>query len=289
MKLVGLVVEIKYDIYHVEADDRLFLCKQKGILKFNKDEILVGDKVEFDSIDLIIEKKFERTNQFVRPRIANVNQALIIVSIIEPDLSFYLLTKYLITLEAQNVRDIIICLTKTDLINKQDKKYQEIICQLKQDKYLVIDTNNVNDLKLLEEKFKNKTSFLIGQTGVGKSTLINKIIQDANLKTQEISRALNRGKHTTTIVKLIKFLDGYIADTPGFSSFELNLTKFEKAKSFHDFDQYATKCKFFNCLHINEKDCCVRKMYEENKISKWRYENYLRILNEDNNNGKKTK
>ena len=132
----------------------------------------------------------------------------------------------------------------------------------------------------IKEIFKDQVTVITGQSGVGKSTLLNALDISLNLETNQISKALGRGKHTTRHVELMNLYDGYVADTPGFSSLELEMEPIEAARAYHDFDEYATDCKFRGCLHDSEPHCAVKEAVDEGKISKERYEHYLIMLKE---------
>lgn len=279
----GLVVEQRYNVYYVSHNNQIFLCKPKGLLKFNNNNVTVGDHVIFDQKTCTITEVLKRSNLLIRPKVANIDQAIVVMSLIKPDFNFELLVKYLIQLETNFISSIIICLTKSDLIDKNDKTALNIIKQLKTDHYPIYDINDSNDFLKFKKCFSDKTSIMVGQTGVGKSTIINKILDKELLKTQEISLALNRGKHTTTGTRLISFLNGYIADSPGFSSFEYYVDRKSLSKSFSDFNEYATKCQFNDCMHNNEINCNVKKQLINGKISQWRYEWYISCIKEKKN------
>lgn len=242
--------------------------------------ILVGDNVIYHPQEKVIEKIQERTNWLIRPKVANVDYVFIVYSVKQPDYNSFLLNKFLAFYESRNIKNVIIYFSKVDLLNK--KEFDEFI-KIKQsylnDNYYVFDSLEKETKKNeIIKIFENNTICFAGQSGVGKSTFINFLIPEMNLKTQEISNALNRGKHTTTSSLIIPFNNSYIIDTPGFSSLELNMSKEELSTTFNDFRIYKTKCKFTNCLHNNEKDCYVKKMVESKKINATRYEDYLKML-----------
>lgn len=246
--------------------------------------ITVGDNVEFvkDQYEYVIEKIDERKNLLIRPKVANIDTLIIVNSVKEPDFSSYGLNKFLAFYEARNINNVIIYFSKMDLLNKQESKnMNEIISQYEQNGYIVLNSldREKNKEKILN-MIKNNVVCFAGQSGVGKSTLINFLIPDLELRTQEISQALNRGKHTTTSSLMIPFNDGFVIDTPGFGSLDLNMTQLELANSFTDFRNNSVHCKFKNCLHTNEKNCFIKKMVDENKIYKQRYLDYLKMFSE---------
>lgn len=257
----------------------------KGIFKHDNVDLkpMVGDDVDVLMVDdqYVIVKINERYNQLIRPRVANIDMMLVVVSTTQPELNTLALNKYLAFYEARNIKNVAIGFSKYDLLDASKKKFVDvIISDLKKDGYNVFVLTNEDDIFRLKQEIKDHTLCLAGNSGVGKSTLINKLDPTINQKTQEISLFLNRGKHTTTKTKLIRFANGFLVDTPGFGSLEVNLTKQEFATAFNDFANYARNCKFSNCLHLNENQCAVKDAVLNNKISKWRYDDYLKIISD---------
>lgn len=246
--------------------------------------ITVGDDVEFshEQYENVIEKIYDRKNLLIRPKVANVDIIIIVYSVKEPDFNSYGLNKFLAFYEARDINNVIIYFSKMDLLNKEElENMNKIIDQYKNNGYIVLNSlNKENNKKEILKIIKNNVVCFAGQSGVGKSTLINFLIPDLELRTQEISQALNRGKHTTTSSVMIPFNEGFVIDTPGFGSLDLDMTKLELANSFTDFRHNSIHCKFKDCLHINEKDCFIKKLVEENKIYKQRYLDYLKMFSE---------
>ena len=250
-------------------------CRARG--KFRKQDIkpVVGDFVEFQKgnhDDGYLLKILERKNVLRRPPIANIDQALLVFSRKEPDFSTVLLDKFLLLIEHYHIKPIIV-ISKMD-IEGDDSIYQ-YIQEYRNAGYTVIETSSkqnkgINEIK---EIFKDQVTVITGQSGVGKSTLLNALDISLNLETNQISKALGRGKHTTRHVELMNLYDGYVADTPGFSSLELEMEPTEAARAYHDFDEYATACKFRGCLHDSEPHCAVKEAVDEGKISKEKIEN----------------
>ncbi|MEG0368264.1 MAG: ribosome small subunit-dependent GTPase A, partial [Coprobacillus sp.] len=206
-------------------------------------------------------------------------QAILVFSAKEPDMNLLLLDRFLMLIENHKVEPII-CVSKIDLVDI------EVIDQLmkpyKDAGYRVYTLSSKLDQGVEELKciFKDRVSVITGQSGVGKSSLLNALDIQLNIDTNEISKALGRGKHTTRHVELLKMYGGYVADTPGFSSLELDMEPLDAAHSYHDFAELSDMCKFRGCLHDSEPHCAVKSAVEDGRITKERYEHYLSFLNE---------
>lgn len=270
----GKIVKIISNLYTIKVEDSFIECRARG--KFRKEAItpLVGDNCIVDIENKYILQILPRKNELSRPQISNVDIALIVTSVKKPDLSLHLLDK-MISIVSINKIEPTLCFTKLDLLNKQEKKeIKKIIKYYKKIGYQVI-TNQ--EYKKLNKILKNKMVVVTGQTGAGKSTLLNKMDKTLNLKTDEISESLGRGKHTTRHVELFTFRNFYIADTPGFSSLDFDNIKKEDIKnSFIEFKKYS--CPFKDCMHDKEKKCEIKKVVEEEKILLSRYQNYLDFI-----------
>ena len=270
----GKIVKIISNLYTVESNNNLYNCRARGKIKYNKLTPLVGDKVLFDNKEKYILEILPRKNSLDRPSISNIDSALIITSVKKPDLSLNLLDKQITLCVINNIEPIIV-FTKLDLLNKKDLKYIKSIMKYYSNIGIKVCTNN--NLFKLKKYIKNKTLVLTGQTGAGKSTLMNKLDKKLNLATNEISEALGRGKHTTRHVELFKYKTSFIADTPGFSSLDLNNVNLEDIKnSFIEFKNVNFPYK--DCTHTNENECTIKELVNNNKILKSRYENYLRMV-----------
>lgn len=270
----GKIVRIISNLYTVEANDNLYDCRARGKIKYNKLTPLVGDKVIFDDKEKYILEILPRKNNLDRPSIANVDSALIITSVKKPDLSLNLLDKQITLCMINNIEPIIV-FTKLDLLKGKDLKYIKSIMKYYSSIKVKVCTNN--NLFKLKRYIRNKTLVLTGQTGAGKSSLLNKLDKNLNLATNEISEALGRGKHTTRHVELFKYKSSFIADTPGFSSLDLNDVNLDDIKnSFIEFRN--VNCPYKDCTHTNEKECFIKRMVRDKKILKSRYENYLRLV-----------
>lgn len=285
----GRIVKALSGFYYVESNNKVYQCKARG--KFRKRELkpLVGDLCEFsyeegsDGYILSIE---ERYNELVRPPICNVDQALLVFSAKEPDFSSILLDRFLMVIESKNIEPII-CVSKIDLCDKENIE-KELESYTKAGyKVIYISSKEKKGLECIKELLKNKITVITGQSGVGKSSLLNALDIHLNIDTNTISKALGRGKHTTRHVELIKMYDGYVADTPGFSSLEIEGEPVDIAAAYHDFKELSSLCKFRGCLHDSEPHCAVKMAVSENKISKERYEHYLMFLKEAKENKEK--
>lgn len=273
----GLVVKAISSFFYVEiSTGEVIECRASKKLKLNKQMILTGDNVVYDEETSYISEVVARSNELLRPKVSNVENAVLVFSVIEPEISYTLLDKMLLTLEINNL-DVVIFLTKIDKISSEEfeviKKHFEYYEQIG---YKVIYKTGeyMSQLNALLEKEKY---VFTGQSGVGKSTLINELIPGSDIKTQEISKALSRGKHTTREVVFYKYLDSYIIDTPGFSSLEINLTKEQVRDHFVDLYALASECRFNGCYHLNEPNCNVKVHLKENIYFDQRYSNYVTL------------
>ena len=272
--MVGKVIKLISNKWTVQVEEHYYECSSIGKFKYLKVSPLVGDVVEIDINNKVITKIHPRKNELVRPPIANVDQAIILTSCKEPDFSSNLLDKMLVIIEYNNVKPII-CFTKYDLL-KDTKEIDEIINYYKKVGYEVYINSNVEEIKSV---FKGKITVLTGQTGVGKSSLLNSLKKDLNLPTGEISKALGRGRHTTRHVELLEIEDGLVADTPGFSSLDfIGMDKNDIKDNFVEFYENQDKCKYKDCLHLKEDGCYIKKMVEEGKIRNTRYDNYKKFI-----------
>ena len=272
----GQIIKISSNRHIVYSNGKKYNTIPRG--KFRKEKLIpkVGDYVRFNDKTLVIEEILPRKNTFNRPMVSNIDRAFIITSLVNPDFSLGLLDKFIAHMELNNV-DVVICLTKTDLIKEQTyEKIKELMVYYTNIGYKVITNKALDQIKNL---IKDNTNVFIGQTGAGKSTLLNKLNPDWNLKTGEVSLALGRGRHTTRNVELYEFLDGKVLDTPGFSALDFSIYKKEDIKyAFREFSNYT--CPFKDCSHTKEKECSIKKAVDEGKIIKSRYDSYLKFYEE---------
>ncbi|CDZ99474.1 Putative ribosome biogenesis GTPase RsgA [Jeotgalicoccus saudimassiliensis] len=278
----GKIIKALSGFYYVESNDKVYETRARGRFRKTAESPLVGDYVEFqiENVDEgYITAIKPRKNSLIRPPVANIDQLLLTTSLKSPDFSFYLLDRFIAYSEANDINPVII-VTKNDL--SDDEALIEEIKSVYGPIYEVhfTDKNHINED--LADVFDGKTSVLAGQSGAGKSTLLNTLLPHLDLKTNEISNALNRGKHTTRHVELINISGGFIADTPGFATIDfLNIDKYNIKFCFIDFNEYS--CKFRECLHINEPKCGVKAAVETGELAQSRYDSYVKIYNEIDN------
>ena len=265
----GKIIKIVSNDCTVLSDNKLYTCKPRG--KFRKDNLipLVGDIVEFDENNNYLLEIKKRKNSLVRPPVANIDQVVIIASVKDPDFSSNLLDKLLVVIEYNNIKPII-CFTKLDLLNND--YINNVVNYYKRIGYSVYLNTELDKIK---EIFKDKITVFTGQSGAGKSTLLNKLDEKLNLKTDEISYALGRGKHTTRHVELLNLYDGLVADTPGFSA--IDLSELDDIQIRDAFIEFNNECKYRDCMHINEDGCKVIDRIGDDILPS-RYENYIKFL-----------
>ena len=273
----GKIIKIISNDYTVLGEDnKEYICKARGKFRNMKVTPLVGDIVTFDKDNRYIMKIHPRNNYLIRPSIANIDQLIIIASVKHPDFDTNLLDKLLVISEFNMIQPVI-CLTKTDLLNEEEKEcIQEYVDYYEKIGYEVVLNTNLDRIK---ELLKDKITVFTGQSGAGKSTLLNKLDSSFNIKTGEISLALGRGKHTTRHTELLNTCDGWVADTPGFSSLEfIEMTKEDIRDNFVDFQALRDECKYKDCMHLKDDNCRIKQAVKNGEIIKSRYENYKKFI-----------
>lgn len=271
--------------YYVEAADTIYECKARGVFRKQGITPLVGDNVCItvnDKGENTIDDILPRKNELVRPPLANIDLLFIVASVVDPIINMSVIDRLIAIAEFKEIEPIIV-LTKIDL-DKSYIKYQEIY-EKAGFTVVVCDNSTGQGSVRIKELLKGRTSAFTGNTGVGKSTLLNCIDSSLSLETGQTSKKLGRGKHTTRHCELFKVNGGYIADTPGFSSIDFErcekILKNDLPYCFREFRPYITECKFLtNCSHINDKGCAVKQAVAEGEISQERHNSYIQLYNE---------
>ncbi|MBQ8434550.1 MAG: ribosome small subunit-dependent GTPase A [Oscillospiraceae bacterium] len=275
----GIIVKSIGGLFFIESSDTIYECKARGV--FRKDGISpsVGDRVNFENG--VITEILPRKNFIIRPPLANLDQLIFVVSVTEPAPNLLILDKFIAVAQYQNIKPVIV-LTKVDL-----QSCDEVLDIYKRTgiEIYVIDYNDINPAEKIRILLKDKISAFTGNSGAGKSTLLNEVCGDFNITTGEISKKLGRGRHTTRHSELYRLpWGGYIADTPGFSTFETNkyniIKKEELAACFTEFAELGCECKFRDCSHTKEKGCRVIEAVENGEIAKTRHESYCCMYEE---------
>ncbi len=283
----GKIVKGIAGFYYVDVvESGIYECKAKGIFRKDNMKPLVGDEVEIDVLD---EKEktgnlvriLPRKNELIRPAAANVDQAIVIFAVRQPEPSYALLDRFLIAMEQQKI-PVVICFNKVDLstqqeVDKMKKIYEDCGYQV-----LATSAENNEGIEELKKYLDGKTSVVAGPSGVGKSSITNLLQGEIFMETGEISQKLKRGKHTTRHAQLIKIGEHtYFMDTPGFSSlFVQDIKKEDLQAYFPEICERSVGCRFQGCAHINEPDCAVKDAVAEGKIHEIRYESYKNIYQE---------
>ena len=276
----GLIVAITCGTYAVKADGVIYNTKPRGVFRNQGVKPIVGDIVEFNPNDMVIEVIYPRESALKRPLIANISQIILVFSLKEPDFSFLLAFKYLTYANMHNIKAKLV-VTKIDKNPDEAliKQIKEVFSSINIETYF-ISNKTKEGLEQVKALFKDEVSCIMGQTGVGKSSLINAIDSNYEREIGEYSMALGRGKHQTKEVVLLPYQGGYIADTPGFSSLELNLYKEDLAAFYPGFNSLYNKCYFANCLHLSENRCAIKEKVETGEISSLAYECYKKLSEE---------
>ena len=273
----GIIIKSLAGFYYVEADGQVYQTRARGNFRKKGQTPYVGDFVDFSAEDQsegYILKIHERKNSLVRPPIVNIDQAVVIMSAKEPDFNANLLDRFLVLLEQKTIEPLIY-ISKLDLLEdcSQLDAYKAI--------YEKIGYPFLYSLEELLPHLENKVTVFMGQTGVGKSTLLNRIAPELALETGQISDSLGRGRHTTRAVSFYNVNGGKIADTPGFSSLDYEVKESELLNDcFPELAEVSQGCKFRNCTHTHEPACAVQLALETGQVAQSRYDNYLQFLSE---------
>lgn len=286
----GKIIKGIAGFYYVHVvHSGIYECKAKGVFRNKKIKPLVGDNVEIEILDEEnrignIINIYDRENELIRPAVSNISQALVVFAIANPMPNLNLLDRFLVMMERNGI-DTIICFNKIDLVEEEEiLKLRDIYVKAG---YHVMFTSTKESMGIEEvlRVIDGKTTAFAGPSGVGKSSLLNALIPEANSQTGEISEKIKRGKHTTRHTEIFNVSDDtYLMDTPGFSSLYVNDFEKEELKNyFREFIEYNNGCRFTGCVHVNEPDCLVKEAVENGEINRSRYDNYILMYEEIKN------
>lgn len=281
----GIIIKGIGGFYYVKTINEIIECRARGIFREENITPMVGDRVRIrishEDNSGYVEEIYPRSSQLLRPSVANITQAIIVMSIKKPDINTWLLDRFLIMAEHEKL-DIIICLNKVDLAEEKALEINKIYEKIG---YKVINTSTTDGIGIeeLKKTLYNNISVFAGPSGAGKSSLLNIISPNFQLETGAVSSKTKRGKHTTRHVELLDLYENsFVLDSPGFSSLNIEFIEedVELRNYFKEIKEYGEKCRFISCLHFNEPDCNVKREMENGNINKERYENYLLFLEE---------
>ena len=297
----GLVIKNTGSWYTVSMDDgQLLNCKVKGNFRLkgirSTNPVAVGDRVTVDGDGWITDIS-DRRNYIIRKSInlskqshilaANVDQALLVVTVSCPQTSTTFIDRFLASAEAYRV-PVVLVFNKTDLLDDDERRYQQMMVTLYQTigyECRQISAERGDGVEELRPLLENKITLLSGNSGVGKSTLINRLVPGANLRTAEISEAHQAGQHTTTFSEMISLGDGYLIDTPGIKGFgTFDMEREELTSYFKEIFEFSKQCRFSDCTHTHEPGCAVLKAVEDHYIAQSRYQSYLSMLDDKDEN-----
>ncbi len=282
-KFEGIITKAVGGNYYVDVSDGVLCCNARGVFRKEKISPCAGDNVvvcvEENSVPLITEIK-ERKNHIIRPPLANLDCALLVTSAVDPAPNTLVTDKLISIFESKHIEPVIV-ITKQDICDCEDFALIYRNCGFK---VFYMDNSTGNGIDEIKEYIRGKLSALIGNSGVGKSSLMNHLFPGLERSTGDISKKLGRGRHTTRQVELFRLDGGYIADTPGFSTVEVSrygfIPKNELQYSFREFAEYLGKCRFRDCVHLKESGCAVTEALSEGKIEQSRYDSYARMCEE---------
>lgn len=288
----GKIIKGIAGFYYIHNGESIYECKAKGAFRNQNIKPLVGDDISFTILDEDkkignIEKILPRRSQLIRPAVANVDQALIVFAALAPAPNFNLLDRFLLMMEKQGM-PVTICFNKTDLADESLLMEYENIYLKSGYPVIYVSTYEENGMDTLHDVLKNKTTALAGPSGVGKSSIMNMLTQEAYMETGEISKKIERGKHTTRHSEILPIGGStYLVDTPGFSSIYFFDMEPEELKDYYrEFVEYEPYCRFGGCNHIGERECGVKSAVKQGDIAMSRYDNYKMFFDELKNQKK---
>lgn len=279
----GIILKGIGGFYYVKTEEKVYECKARGKFRNKKLTPMVGDRVIITPNDDnygAIEEICTRDNYLIRPQVANISQAFIVFALKNPDVNLDLLNKFLIQCELKNIKSIV-CFNKIDLYSDyENHEAVKMVSDAGYD-YIFLKAKEETNLDELKSKLKGNINVFCGPSGVGKSTILNKLVGKEVMETGIISERLKRGKHTTRHSELVEVNNGFVVDTPGFSTLDLKFDSKEELKDyFREFHEYEDQCKFNGCLHHKEPKCGVKDAVNNGEINKDRYEFYIKTLEE---------
>jgi ribosome biogenesis GTPase / thiamine phosphate phosphatase len=280
--MLGTIVKGIAGFYYVKFEDRIIECKARGKFRFDELTPIVGDRVEVNvkNDKGVIEKVLPRASELIRPTVANVTQAFVVFAVKNPDINMDLMNRFLVLCEHNNLKAVI-CINKMDLAGEED--YINIVSPLQGIGYdvVLLKSKEGAGISDLAERLAGNVTVLCGPSGAGKSTLLNKLSGRDLMKTGDVSKKIGRGKHTTRHSELIEVNEGFLVDTPGFSTLDMDfISQNELQFCFPEFRQYTNSCRFSGCLHHKEPDCAVKRALETGEINNYRYNFYAKTLEE---------
>ena len=279
----GRIIKVISNQYTIYSNGELLVAKPRGKMRKGQTPH-VGDLVNFERIEdsVRIDSILPRSNKLLRPTVCNVDQALIVTSLKDPDFSEHLLNRLIFLVVLCDVEPVI-CITKSDLVDKEEfERIDRILDWYRKAGYRIFFSHPGSDDEQLKELLDGKISVLCGQSGAGKSSLLNRLDPSFKLHTQEISKALGRGKHTTRHCELHPVANGLVADTPGFSSLDFSRMDVSKLdKRLPDFAKAIEEgCRFADCIHVDEPDCAIKAGVANHEINPVLYEDYAQLRKE---------
>lgn len=282
--MTGIIIKALSGFYYVSSGDEIYECKARGSFRKNGVSPLVGDSVEFEKTAPktgVVDKVLPRKNCLVRPPVANIDKLFIVSSYTSPQPNTYLIDKMTVIAEYNGIEPIIV-FNKCDM---GDFDTFKAIYQKAGFKVYIVSADKGIGVDALRLEMRGCISALTGNSGVGKSSILNNILEDVKIETGEVSDKLGRGRHTTRHTELYRLRNGgFVADTPGFSSLELDYTDFELKEKlqycFSDFDKCLGECRFSSCTHTKENGCAVIKAVNNGEICKTRHESYIQLFEE---------
>ncbi|WP_412520318.1 ribosome small subunit-dependent GTPase A [Staphylococcus simulans] len=280
----GRIIKSISGVYRVDSDGELFDTKPRGLFRKKKFSPIVGDIVDFEIENVTegyIHHVHERQNELKRPPVSNIDHLIIVMSAVEPNFSTQLVDRFLVIAHSYELRPRIV-------VTKKDMASEAQIAQIEKDLavyqaigYQTQFVGKDDDVEAIFDAWGDGLAVLSGQSGVGKSTLLNAYRPDLQLETNQISKSLNRGKHTTRHVELFERNRGFVADTPGFSALDFDHIQKDEVKDyFLEIQEYGQNCKFRNCNHMKEPKCNVKAQVEAGNIAQFRYAHYVQLFEE---------